>query len=345
MKIAAGRVDGFVRAPDPKARAVLVYGPDAGQVREHAKALVVGAAGDAADPFRVSELTAASLREDPTRLADEANAMSLMGGRRAVWVRDATDGLAALFEALLDGPDGDTLVVVEAGELGARSSLRALFEGAKNAVALPCYVDEDDNLEAVIRETLLRRKLGVAPDALDYLSINLVGDRMVVRGELEKLALYCAGQSEVSLADARACVGDSAEASLDDLAFAAAAGDQPGLARALARVAADGTSPISVLRAVARHFQRLHLASGMMSGGASAERAIKSLRPPVFFKLETAFRSQLARWTPATAAEALDALAAAEADCKTTGIPAETVSERALIAIAARAGRNLSRSS
>ena len=339
MKIAAGRVDAFVRAPDPKARAVLVYGPDAGQVRERARALVVGAAGDAADPFRVAELTGAALREDPTRLADEANALSLMGGRRAVWVREATDGLAALLESLLEGPEAESLVVVEAGELGARSSLRVLFEGAKNAAALPCYVDEDDNLEAVIRDTLRRHELSVAADALDHLTINLVGDRMVVRGELEKLALYCAGEREVTLEAARACVGDSVESSLDELAFAAGAGDQPGLARALARVAADGTSPISVLRAAARHFQRLHLAAGMMAGGASAERAVGALRPPVFFKYKDAFRSQLARWTPATAADALDALAAAEADCKTTGIPAETVSERALIAIAARAGR------
>src|SRR5678816_2901131 len=118
MKLSAGRVDAFVKKPDPKIRAVLVYGPDSGQVREHAKALVVGAAGDASDPFRVAELTGAALREDPTRLIDEANALSLMGGRRAVWVREATDGLASLFEALLQGLEFESLVVAEGGDLG-----------------------------------------------------------------------------------------------------------------------------------------------------------------------------------------------------------------------------------
>lgn len=339
MKIAAARVDGFLRKPDPKVRAVLVYGPDTGQVRERARALVVSAAGDAGDPFRVAELTAAALREDPTRLADEANALSLMGGRRAVWVREATDGLAPLFDALLGGLATDTLVVVEGGDLGARSALRTLFEGAENAAVLPCYVDEGDGLESVIRSTLLRHDLSVTDDAVAFLAQNLVGDRMLVRGELDKLALYCVGAKEVSLDDAQECVGDSAEADLDDVAYAAAGGDQAALDRALKRVAADGASPITVLRAAARHFHRLHFAASLMAGGAGVDRAIAALRPPLFFKRKDAFRAQLARWSPNTLVDALEALAAAEADCKTTGLPAQTISERALIALAARAGR------
>jgi DNA polymerase-3 subunit delta len=339
VKIAAARADAFVRAPEARIRAVLVYGPDSGAVRERAKALVAGAAGDAADPFRVAELTGAALREDPARLADEAGALSLMGGRRAVWVREATDGLAELFESLLESFPGDSLVVVEAGELGARSALRVLFEGADNAAALPCYVDEGETLERVIRDALRARGLGVADDALAYLAANVVGDRMLVHSEIDKLALYCAGDTEVTLDAARKSVGDSGETDLEEVAYAAGAGDQAALARALARVAAAGTSPITVLRAVARHFHRLHLASAMMAGGAPADRALKALRPPVFFKRESAFRFQLARWSPATLADALDALAAAEADCKMTGIPAETLSERALIALAARGAR------
>jgi len=40
MKLAAGRVEGFLRRPDPEIRAVLLYGPDAGLVRERAEALL-----------------------------------------------------------------------------------------------------------------------------------------------------------------------------------------------------------------------------------------------------------------------------------------------------------------
>ncbi len=339
MKLDARRADAFVRAPDPAARAVLIYGPDSGLVRERALALVAGAAGDVSDPFRVAEMPASALAADPARLADEAQAIALTRGRRAVWVRDATDSLAPLMESFLAGSPGDALVVVEAGDLAARSKLRALFERAPNAAALPCYVDEGRALESVISDTLRGRGLSVAPDALAYLSTRLGGDRLAIRSEIEKLSLYCLGEREVTLEAASVCVGDSAEMTLEDLAFAAAGGHQPALARALARVAEDGTSPVSVLRAASRHFQRLHLAKAMTETGMDMGRAIKSLRPPPFFKREPAFRDQLGRWSLAALRDALDSLAQADVDCKTTGLPAGAICERALIALCARAAR------
>ena len=47
-------------------------------------------------------LSEAMLTADPARLADEAAAISMMGGRRAMRVRGAGNGLAALFESFLE---------------------------------------------------------------------------------------------------------------------------------------------------------------------------------------------------------------------------------------------------
>ena len=60
---------------------------------------------------------------DPARLADEAAAISMMGGRRVVRVRGATNNLTDLLEGFLDDPPGDALVVVEAGDIAKFSSL------------------------------------------------------------------------------------------------------------------------------------------------------------------------------------------------------------------------------
>src|SRR5438105_10986481 len=106
MKVAAGQVDGFLRRPDPEIRAVLLYGPDAGLVRERAEIVVRTVCPDLRDPFRVADLAAAGLAADPARLADEAAQISLMGGRRVVRVRDAGDALAPLFSRFLVDPVG-----------------------------------------------------------------------------------------------------------------------------------------------------------------------------------------------------------------------------------------------
>src|SRR5258707_6628519 len=206
-------------------RAVLLYGPDGGLAHERAVALVRHVAGSADDPFRVVELTVATLKDDPARLADEVAAQALTGGRRAVWIRDAGDALASGPLADLlddDAPDrgGDTVVVIEAGDLPSRSSLRKLVEGAARAVAVGCYHDEARDVAGVIRDAMAKHGLSVAPDALRYLSEHMGGDRLVTRAELDKLALYmhgAAGERTIALEDALATVGDSAAIALDDV--------------------------------------------------------------------------------------------------------------------------------
>ena len=339
MKITAKRINPFLAAPPPEIRAVLLYGPDSGLVRERAGHLVANVVDDASDPFRVAEFAAAALHDDPAKLADEAAAMSLTGGRRVVRVREATDTVAETVADFLDGVAGDTLVLIEAGELAARSKLRKLFEAHARAAALACYADEGGTLAAVIRDTLGAHGVTADGDAIAYLTDNLGADRMITRSELEKLALYVDDGGTASLADALACVGDSAQIGLDNLTFAAGGGDHAGAARALSRLALDGVAPVAALRALLRHLQRLHLVAGQAAQGGRVEQAVASLRPPVYFKRLDGFRAQARAWRPAHLVTAMDLVSEAELDCKTTGLPAAPIAARAVMRVTEAARR------
>ncbi|EKV32188.1 DNA polymerase III delta subunit [Caenispirillum salinarum AK4] len=340
MKLTGGRIEAFVARPDPKVRVVLVYGPDTGLVRERVDKLTRAVVDDPSDPFRVADLTAATLKEDPSRLADEAAAMALTGGRRVVRLRDAADAVTARVKPFIEDPKGDSLVILQAGDLAKSSSLRKLCEGADIAAALPCYADEGAGLETVVRDTLGAAGLRTSADAMAFLLSHLGGDRQLTRAELEKLVLYKgAAGGEVTLEDAAACVGDSASLGLDDLSNAVADGDVAGTQRMLDRLFREGTNPVQILRMVQRHFQRLHLAVGAVEAGKSPEAAMKSLRPPVFFKVANRFQGQMRRWTVPLIGQALDLLLEAEIDCKSTGLPAEEMCARALMQVARAAGR------
>ena len=346
MKIAPREADRFTAKPDPKAAAILVYGPDAGLVTSRIKTMMKTVVEDLADPFRIAELSDSDLKGDPARLADEAAAISMLGGRRVVRVRGATDGMAKIFGSFLAHPAGDALVLVEAGDLGPRSSLRSLFEGAENAAAIACYADDRGTLENVIRSRLAGEGLVPEPAAMQYLLESLGSDRGVTQNELEKLILYAGpgkpGQKrEVTLDDARASVGDNAGSSLDEVIDAAMDGNMEGLDTALARARAADTNAIAILNALSRHLTQLHLAAARIDTGSDIEGAIRGFRPPVHFSRKNSVQRQLRAWNRRKLDRALALVLEAEGQCKSSGQPDTAICGHTLLRIAqgARAGR------
>ncbi len=79
-----------------------------------------------------------------------------------------------------------------------------------------------------------------------------------------------------------------------------------------------------------------------MDQGQDAKTAVKSLKPPIFWKVQDRFARQVRRLDPATLAAALDQLLDAEARCKRSGAAEALIASRTLHGVAAltrRAGR------
>jgi DNA polymerase III subunit delta len=335
MIVKSHEADRFVQRPPAHLIAALVFGPDQGLVRERAEALAKSVVPDLQDPFRVAELDEAALAADNARLFDEAAAISMLGGRRVVRVRSAGNSLAKLFEAFLDDPKGDALVVVEGGDLVKSASLRKVFEEPGNAAAVQCYPDSAAGLADVVRNALKAEGLAIGAEALDEAVARLGSDRGVTRQEVEKLALYMLGQKRVELEDVRAAMGDEGEARVEEACDAAGEGKLKRLDVALERLWAEDMSAVAVVRLAMGHFQKLLVAKADASRGESVESVMRRLRPPIHFARTASFKAQVARWSEDRLADALDLLLETEVLCKTTGIPAEAICGRTLFGIAA----------
>jgi DNA polymerase-3 subunit delta len=339
------QLGGFLNKPDPAIRAVLIYGPDYGLIQERSKTLAA-AAGDPADPFAFIVLKPETLQSDPARLADEAAALTFSGRRRVIRVREAGDALARVFGLWLDEGIGDAFVIVEAGDLGKRSTLRAAFEKSRRAVAISCYPDSGATKRRFIEEVLGEAGLAAEPDALSFIEESVGADHGVTRSELDKLITYMgeAGGNEarhVRLADAFACIGESTATSLDAICEAVCLGDLAALDRIFHRLVSEGgQAPVTVLRALARHLQRLLLAAGLAGKGHAPDQVMAQLKPPVFQRNRESFRRQMALWPAERLGPAIAILTEAELDCKTTGMPDQALCERALLRIAHAAAAN-----
>jgi DNA polymerase-3 subunit delta len=330
-------INAFVAKPNPAQPVVLIYGPDAGLVRERAEALVRSSVDDISDPFSLARLAGDDLASEPTRLVEEANTIPLFGGRRAVWVKAGGRNFAPAVEALLAATSPDCRVVIEAGELRKNAPLRVVCERAKNAVALPCYIDDNAALARLVDDEMRAAGLTIASDARAALVPLLGGDRLASRSEINKLALYARGNKVVELDDVMAVVSDASDLTLDALVDAVFTGRTGDLEFQFAKARTAGTTPGSILSAAQRHVAMLHKARLAVDEGASLEEGFK--RTYLHFSREKHVTPALKTWTAARLERVMAQLAEATFESRKQADLSEAITQRTLLSLAVNARR------
>ena len=334
MKLQARQIDGFLKSPDKAVRAVLVYGPDQGLVKERAKILGLKIVPDLNDPFNAAHLTGDLIEADASRFFDEVNSQSLMGGTRLIRITDVDNKFAVhLKDWLKSNPSDGALVVIEGGALGPRDALRKHCEEAPNAAALPCYVPDERDMMVFIRDQVREQGKAIDNDAVSWLSQALKGDRATAKMEIEKLCLYVgANQNMISLRDAQASCGENGDQGLDDLVEATFGRNPLKAMSTLHRLMDEGTDIIVIERTLQNHIRRLHQVKiDVEENGQPIELAMKKLQPPVFFKQEDRFRSQVNKFSGPYLRKLLARLSEIEAETKRTGTPSKALISDALL--------------
>jgi len=335
--IKASDVDRFIAKPDPAQPIVLVFGPDAGLVRERVDALIRASVDDPTDPFALARIEGDELAGNPVRLVEEAHTVPLFGGRRAVLVKTGVRNIAYAVETVIAAPSSECRVIIEAGNLSKSAPLRALCEKAKVAAALPCYADNERALAQLIDDEMRTANLAIAPDARATLLALLGGDRLASRSEIRKLILYAQGQKNIELADVMAVVADASQVALDGVIDAVFSGQTAEVDSEFSKARADGSSPAAIVSAAIRQVANLHKIRLAIESGDSIEFATKRSVPPVHFTRERQISEALRVWSSPRLLRAMEQLADASLEMRRNAPLAEAIAQRTLLSLAANA--------
>ena len=124
----------------------------------------------------------------------------------------------------MESEGGDTLVILESGDLQKSAPLRTLCEKSKRALAVPCYLDEGRDLAALVDDTFRNARISVSRETRQLLVESIGGNRLASRREIEKLLLYLDGKTRVEPEDIEAVLCNVADFKADMLVDAAYAG-------------------------------------------------------------------------------------------------------------------------
>lgn len=341
VAVKSGAAEKFVSAPPDGVFLFLVFGSDAGMVRERALTIVSKRIDDRHDPFQFIEMNGDAVSADPLTLLDEANTQPLFGGRRAILVETGAKSVIPAVTSLISAPPAACTVVLTAGALKKDSALRKLVEGAKLGAAIECQPDAEPDLQALIDRTLKEANLGASPEARDLLLAALGEDRLMSRAELSKLVLYMHGREHVEAADVEAIVAHASSIASDRVVTAAFAGNAETNAT-LDAYFAQGGDPSALLFGALRYTLALHRARASVEReGGRVDAGVQALLRAGFgFMHRAQMEEQLRGWTLSRVAALIGPLREAQTRARANAALAHMEAERALwrIAKAARAG-------
>jgi DNA polymerase-3 subunit delta len=336
MKLTGRDAAAYLKAPDPAHAGLLIFGADAMRVatkRQEAIRALVGPSGE--EEMRLTRLNAAEVRKDPALVQDGLKAQGFFPGHRIVFVEDATDTLTKTLEAALaDWRPGDAQLVVTAGSLTTKATLRKIFEGHRAAVAIGIYDDPPDRAE--VEAALQQAGITMAPrdvmDAVFALAQTLEpGD---FRQTVEKLGLYKLGDTTpLIVEELSACAPQSADVDIDDVLDVISAGQPDRIGPVLSSLYGQGVTPVTLSIGAMRHFRRLHQVASD-PGGAGA--GIGRLRPPVFGPRRDKIMRQASHWGRDRLEKALSVLTDSDLSLRSAGqtAPQKAVMERTLLRLA-----------
>ncbi|MGB3406487.1 MAG: DNA polymerase III subunit delta [Jannaschia sp.] len=317
----------FFAAPDPGTAGALIYGADAMRVALKRQDLIATLAGPGADAeMRLTRLSGAEAKSDPTAVLDALKSVGFFPGPRVVFVDGVTEVQTPPVRAALeDLAAGDAALVVTAGALKKTSKLRKAFEAHSKAVSIGLY-DEPmgrEEIEAAIAAESLSLT-AEAKRAVEALALQL--DPGDFRQTLTKLALYAAG-TEVD-SDAVVLMSPATiEADTDEVISAAADGRSEAIGPLMQRLGGQGIAAVTLVIFATRHFQQLHAAA--VAGG------VGNLRPPVFGPRRDAMERQVRGWGAARLETALALLMDTDLTLRSASrAPQMAVMERAFIRLA-----------
>jgi DNA polymerase III subunit delta len=278
--------------PNPAIRFYLFYGPDESQSRAHGERLLKGLEAEK------SPVAAQAAKADPALLADEASAIGLFGGKRAIWVEIAGDEIAPAAEALLQLPATESPVVAIAGALRKSSALVKLAESHTQALAHISYELGQRDAEGVAEELARVEGLRLSSGVAARIASAAANDRGIIAQEVGKIALYldaAADDPKNVDRDVLEAIGAGSDGDWMRLADLALAGDIGALAREIEHIPA-GAEPISVIRALQRRLLMLAPIRVRVDCGERPHDAVASAGKSVFWKDKELVTRLVAAW-------------------------------------------------
>ena len=223
-------------------------------------------------------------------LLREINNKSLFEENIIIFINQSTDKILNL---ILDVEEieNDVKIFLFSNNLEKKSKLRNHFEKSKNFCIIPCYEDNEITLKSIILNSLKDFR-ELSPQNVNLILDNCNLNRAKLRNELDKIKDFFLNKT-LDTTKLEKLLNIKTNENFDKLKDAALVGDKKTTNKLLSDTMLEKEKNILYLNVIN---QRLCKLLEIKNYGGNIERAVDSIRPPIFWKDKANFITQARIW-------------------------------------------------
>lgn len=285
-----------------KLKAMLLYGPNQGLKEGIIKKIT------SQNNFFVSNNNGKDIATDDFLMS--ANSRNLFSEREMVKFNNIGNSINKELTLLLSEHNFANFICFIAEDTLPKTGIRKLFEEHPQLVAIGCYFEE--NISKLIRQISNNRNCSISEESLEYLSSNLQGDHLLIKGELEKIFSYSANKGHVDLEDIKNTLSSDFNANSDKMCIFFAKKEYGAFAQELTKLREQNINDVLIIRALIRYFVNIYYVTSYIEQGEGVDSAIKKLTPPIFFKYILDFKQIIKKYNSQQSIKIISTLREAE---------------------------------
>ena len=245
--------------------------------------------------YEIINLFSEEIIKNEQILYKELNNLSLFVEKKLIIVNEANDKILEQMEYCLDLKSTDFKIVIFAPILEKRSKLRSLFEKSSSLNIVPCYADNERQLNSYISGELKSFK-GLNTEIINLIINNSGMSRRVINNELEKIKVYF-GEKSLQIDEIRLLLNIKQNSDLELIRDSIVSGNKKKTNDLLSSTNLIQEDIFYLVNLLNRRFEKMLELNLNIKQNNTLEEAIGKMKPPIFWKDKPIFTNQLKMWS------------------------------------------------
>ena len=111
---------------------------------------------------------------------------SLFSNKKIITIHEASDKIIKKINDIYDNHPKNVFIIIFSEILEKKSKLRNFFEKNKDVICIPCYQDNEKNLEIILQNEIKKNNLSLSREAINLIIEKANSDRINLKNELHK---------------------------------------------------------------------------------------------------------------------------------------------------------------